>query len=101
MNEKEYISELRELLTESAERITSSDSAILLSGGLDTSILASIIASINNEVPAFTVVTDGGTDLEYAQKIAEKFDVEHHVIRVSQKELFVQNTRGHQIAGEL
>ncbi|MFW6194357.1 MAG: asparagine synthase C-terminal domain-containing protein [Halobacteriota archaeon] len=88
MNEKEYISELRELLTESAERITSSDSAILLSGGLDTSILASIIASINNEVPAFTVVTDGGTDLEYAQKIAEKFDVEHHVIRVSQKELF-------------
>ncbi len=88
MSYNEDTVKLNQLLRESVERNTPSDTAILLSGGLDTSILASIIASINKEIPAFTVVTDGGTDLEYAQKIAEKFDVEHHLIRVSQKELF-------------
>lgn len=87
MAENSYVSKLRELLAESVERNNPSDSAILLSGGLDTSILASILAT-NEEVTAFTVVTDGATDLDYARKIAEIFDLEHHVIRVSQKELF-------------
>ncbi|MFO7966023.1 MAG: asparagine synthase-related protein [Archaeoglobaceae archaeon] len=87
MTENSYMSELKELLAKSVERNCPSDSAILLSGGLDTSILASILAS-NKEVTAFTVVTDGGTDLDYARKIAELYDLEHYVIRVSQKDFF-------------
>lgn len=78
---------LKQLLCESVERNCSSDSAILLSGGLDTSILASIL-SANKEAEAFTVAMEGGTDLDYARKVAELLDMEHHVIHVSQKELF-------------
>ena len=62
---------------------------ILLSGGLDTSILASI-ASKFKSLKAFTVAFTGGEalDLEYAKLIAKKFGFTHQVYRFGEEELY-------------
>jgi len=62
---------------------------ILLSGGLDTSILASI-ASKFKSLKAFTVAFTGGeaVDLEYAKLIAKKFGFIHQVYRFGEEELY-------------
>ena len=64
--------QLVRLLTESVER--NSSDALLLSGGLDSSILASILH------PKYSVAAGFGTDapdLEYARQVAGKFSKRH------------------------
>lgn len=66
--------ELRDALTASVQRNLSN--AILLSGGLDSSILASI-ASKSIDLTGITVTYNNAPDLKYAQIIAEIHSIKH------------------------
>ena len=79
-------STLRELLSAAVEK--NDAEALLLSGGLDTSILAALSNGTGRSKKAFTVVLVGtrAEDLDYAQKVAQKFQYEHHIIRVTETE---------------
>ncbi|MBN1455545.1 MAG: 7-cyano-7-deazaguanine synthase [Methanomicrobia archaeon] len=59
--------------------------ALLLSGGLDTSILAAVSAAQGTRTTAITVALAGtrAPDLRYARRIAQQFCAEHHVIYVT------------------
>jgi asparagine synthase (glutamine-hydrolysing) len=78
--------ELRELLREAVER--NDAEALLLSGGLDTSILATLSSEKGESKKALTVAFEGtrARDLDYAQTVAKMFQYEHHIIRLTETE---------------
>ena len=80
--EEEAVDALRAILRRAVERHEAE--AILLSGGLDTSILALLAHERGSAQKAVTVVLDGAyaPDLTYARKVAQRFQLEHHVIRL-------------------
>jgi asparagine synthase (glutamine-hydrolysing) len=86
--EEEVCSKLRELLRDAVEK--NAADALLLSGGLDTSILAAVSEEAVKKRKALTVSMDiNGTpapDLEYAKKVAQRFLYEHHLIRLAENE---------------
>ncbi|MCP8318707.1 MAG: asparagine synthase-related protein [Candidatus Methylarchaceae archaeon HK01B] len=83
----ESCAELRSLLEKAVLRNLSE--GILLSGGLDTSIIA-YLASHHAKLKGFTVAFDGAPapDLEYARLIAESLDIDHTVHIFDERELF-------------
>jgi asparagine synthase (glutamine-hydrolysing) len=86
MKNEEVRSRLRELLRDAVEK--NAADALLLSGGLDTSILAAVSGNKGKTKKAFTVSMDGSPapDLEYAKKVAQRFLYEHHLIRLTENE---------------
>jgi asparagine synthase (glutamine-hydrolysing) len=78
---------LRRLLEESVKRNFAE--GLLLSGGLDTSIIATI-ASKYRKLKAFTVAFEEAPspDIDYAKQIAEKFNLEHTIHNLSMEELY-------------
>ncbi|MCG2782385.1 MAG: asparagine synthase C-terminal domain-containing protein [Candidatus Altiarchaeales archaeon] len=60
---------------------------ILLSGGLDTSILAFLASRRNLDLKAFTVAFNDPPDLEYSKKLAVELNLEHHIINLSEEDL--------------
>ena len=61
--------------------------SILLSGGVDTSVIAAV-ASLLTHLTGFTVaVSNSSPDLQYAKKIAGRFNIEHIVITPSEEEM--------------
>lgn len=60
----------------------------LLSGGLDSSLVASIVARqiYPQKLKTFCIGIEGSTDLYYANKVAEYIGSEHHVIQVSEQD---------------
>ncbi|MGH9879265.1 MAG: asparagine synthase-related protein, partial [Nitrososphaerales archaeon] len=68
--------ELREALTASVQRNLSE--AVLLSGGLDSSIIASIVSKPAN-LTGITVTYNNAPDLKFAKIIAEKYSIKHLV----------------------
>lgn len=73
---------LKQLLRESVEK--NNCDAILLSGGIDTSVLA----ACGKITRAFTVVLgEKAPDYNYAIKVAQRYNIEHHVIQVTEKKL--------------
>ncbi len=79
MNELEFFVKLVRLSVEEAVERNIAE-GILLSGGLDTSILATIASRIRM-LRAFTVALEEATspDIKYAELIAEKLKIEHEV----------------------
>ena len=88
--EEEICNRLRELLRDAVER--NDADTLLLSGGLDTSILAAVSKFKNKgkTKKAFTVSMDiNGTpapDLEYAREVAQRFIYELHLICITENE---------------
>jgi asparagine synthase (glutamine-hydrolysing) len=84
--EEEAVDALRVILRRTVERHDAE--AILLSGGLDTSTLALLAHERGSAQKAVTVVLDGAhaPDLTYARKVAQRFQLEHHVIRLTEAE---------------
>jgi asparagine synthase (glutamine-hydrolysing) len=76
-------SRLRQLVTESVEDCRGD--SILLSGGLDTSIVAAIASKSNPKLQAFTVVLKGhpSPDLHYSRVISSEFRLGQEVIEAS------------------
>lgn len=66
--------ELRYILSQSVQRNLSD--AMLLSGGLDSSIIASIAAKLRNLI-GVTVVYRNAPDLMYAKILSEKYSIRH------------------------
>jgi len=54
--------------------------ACLLSGGLDSSIIAAVAHALGADVPLVTVGMEGAPDLENARIMAEHLGIEHHVL---------------------
>jgi len=86
MKEEEVCSRLRELLSDAVER--NAAEALLLSGGLDTSILAAVSKDAGRNKKALTVSLAGtpAPDLEYAKRMAQKFLYEHHLLSITENE---------------
>ncbi len=84
--EEEVGSTLRELLSDAVTK-TDTD-ALLLSGGLDTSIIAILTTNAGRNKKAVTVSIAGtpAADPEYAKTIALRFHYEHHPISLTEDE---------------
>lgn len=77
---------LNTALTEAVKKRLMSDRPVgaLLSGGLDSSLVAAIAArelkKVGRRLSTFSIGLPGSTDLEYAQKVAAFIDSDHHHI---------------------
>ena len=54
--------------------------ACLLSGGLDSSIIAAVVKELGADMPLITVGMEGAPDLANAKLMAEHLGMEHHVL---------------------
>jgi asparagine synthase (glutamine-hydrolysing) len=75
--------------TEAVKKRLMSDRPIccLLSGGLDSSLVTSIVASLsNNPIHTFSIGMKGGTDFKYAKMVADKIGSIHTEILFSKEE---------------
>lgn len=85
-----YSKEIEKLLIKSVEKRMSSDREIgcLLSGGVDSSIIASILSDISikkglGKIHTFSIGFADSTDIKYARKVAEHIKSEHHEYIIS------------------
>ncbi|VUT27127.1 MAG: asparagine synthetase B [Candidatus Methanolliviera sp. GoM_asphalt] len=72
------------------EEVVEGDPAegLLLSGGLDTSVIASIASKKRKNLKAFTVTLKGyDEDLKYAKKVTEFLDLDHIIYYFSEEEM--------------
>tara|TARA_Y100000389_G_scaffold164614_1_gene168429 strand:+ start:29537 stop:30907 length:1371 start_codon:yes stop_codon:yes gene_type:complete len=73
--------------------------AFFLSGGLDSSIIASIASKIlqPNKIDTYSIGTPGSPDLIAAQQVADHIQSNHHVIEMMPEEMYkyVYNTINH------
>ena len=81
----------RELLTEAVRKRMMSEREVgcLLSGGLDSSLISSLVASMCEDpkkLKTFSIGMEGSPDLDYAQKVAEHIGSDHHRIQLTQQE---------------
>ena len=60
----------------------------LLSGGLDSSLITSLVSKYNQDkqLNTFSIGMPGSIDLEYAQTVANFLNTKHHQIEISEKE---------------
>ncbi len=91
LNEEEALAELEELLISSVQYRLISDVplGILLSGGVDSSLVASIAQSISPEqVKTFTIgfSEEGVNEAPYAHQIAKYLGTDHHELYITPKE---------------
>lgn len=81
---------IRYKFTNAVEKRLISDRPIgcLLSGGLDSSMVSAITAKLlgNQKLRTFTIGLEGGTDLPYAQAVADHIGSNHTVINISTDE---------------
>jgi len=83
---------LRSALTAAVKKRLLSDRPVgaLLSGGIDSSLVAAIAARYlrmeGKKLSTFSIGMPGSTDLEYAQKVADFIGSDHHSVVVSPEE---------------
>jgi asparagine synthase (glutamine-hydrolysing) len=84
--------EIRERFTAAVKKRLMADRPFgcLLSGGLDSSLVASVAKSLvgkDETFPVFTIgFNTGSTDIPYAKKVAEHLGLDHHIFLVSKEE---------------
>jgi len=90
--EEEICNNIRDLLTKSVEKRMMSEREIgcLLSGGLDSSLISALVSknmkANGKKLKTFSIGMEGSPDLEYAKKVAEHIDSEHHVVQLTSQE---------------
>lgn len=90
--EKRACKQIRSSLLRSVEKrvhLTDRPIGCLLSGGLDSSLIASLVSEHFDDpkqLHTFSIGMEGGTDLEYAQKVADFIGSTHHTIVLTQEE---------------
>ena len=92
---KETCSRVNELLTASVERRLVADVPFgaFLSGGIDSSAIVGLMSKVSSEkVQTFNVSFDEGefSEAKYAKQIAEKFNTEHHEIKLTPNDFLKQ-----------
>jgi len=85
LSEDHLVSQLEQHLQKSVELQLNSDVpvGILLSGGLDSSLITSIASRYRDEINTFTVSFDGHgafDEAPFAKLIADKFSTKHHLL---------------------
>ena len=87
-NAKSISSTLRQLLTKAVHKRLMSDRPIgcLLSGGLDSSIVAYLLSQETSELNTFSIGFKESTDLQFARKVAQHLNTRHHEIVITHKE---------------
>ena len=83
---------IRALLEDAVHKRMAADVPIgvLLSGGLDSSIIVAMMARYKKEISTFTVSFDGDPNEErsWARKIAKKFGTNHHELILTEQDAF-------------
>lgn len=85
---KPVLTSLKKGLKESVEKRTPKDkrSAVLLSGGLDSTIIAHCAKKFNPSLLTFSIIYDSEKDeSEQAREAARALNTEHHEVRIPQK----------------
>jgi asparagine synthase (glutamine-hydrolysing) len=82
--------QIRILLTNAVKKRLMAEREIgcLLSGGLDSSLITSLVSRYNNgqKLNTFSIGMPGSVDLEYAQIVADFLGTKHHQIEISEKD---------------
>ena len=90
--EEEYLTQINRLLTEAVEKRMMSERPVgcLLSGGLDSSLVAGILARAykkqGKQLETFSIGLPGSPDLIAAQKVAEHIGSKHHSVEATEAE---------------
>ncbi|MBL7124947.1 MAG: hypothetical protein ISS51_02490 [Dehalococcoidales bacterium] len=79
----------RQLMEEALERRMKDNAVggVLLSGGLDSSIITYIAHEIKPDIECFTVSMEEGQDLPLAKDVTKYLGVKHHVLMFGEKEI--------------
>jgi asparagine synthase (glutamine-hydrolysing) len=89
-NNDQAIKEVRELLYNAVKKRVTSDRPIacLLSGGLDSSLIASLLCQIlgHQNVRTYSIGMEGSTDLHYAKIVSEYLHTDHTEVKFTEKE---------------
>lgn len=89
LREEEYLSNVRNTIIEAVRRRLEADRpiAFLLSGGVDSSLVASISSRIlGTNIKTFCCGMEGATDFEYARKVAEHIGSDHTEVYFTEEE---------------
>ena len=80
---------VRELLMEATEKRMKDNAVtgVLLSGGLDSSLIAWMAHEIKPDIECFTVSMEGGQDLPLAKDVTDYLGVKHHILMFGEKEI--------------
>ncbi|MDY6918236.1 MAG: asparagine synthase-related protein [Chloroflexota bacterium] len=80
---------LRDLLIEAVRIRMDGVHGVALSGGLDSSIIATIAKEFNPDLQLFTVTVDSapGPDLQNATLMADFLGLEHHIYRITDSDI--------------
>ena len=84
-----YLKFIRNSLISSVKKRMMSDREVgcLLSGGLDSSLIASIVSRLSNKkVKTFSIGMPGSIDLKYAKIVANYIGSDHYEIEISEKD---------------
>ncbi len=88
--ENKICNQIRILLIEAVKKRLMAEREIgcLLSGGLDSSLISSLVAKYYNgpKLNTFSIGLSGSVDLDYAQHVADYLGTNHHQIEVSEQE---------------
>jgi len=80
---------VKELLIEATEKRMKDNAVtgILLSGGLDSSLIAWMAHEIKPDIECFTVSMEEGQDLPLAQDVTAYLGIKHHILMFGEKEI--------------
>jgi len=91
VDKEKILSEINQLLTKAVAKRMMSDREVgcLLSGGLDSSLISALVASMSKDpkkLKTFSIGMQGSPDLQFAQKVADHIGSDHHSIQLSEQE---------------
>jgi len=80
---------LAQLLEEATERRMKDNAmgGVLLSGGLDSSLIIYMAKQIKPDIEAFTVSMEEGQDLPLAKDVTKYLGIKHHILMFGEKEI--------------
>jgi len=90
-SEEDICKNIKTLLTRSVSKRMMSDREVgcLLSGGLDSSLVSSLVASMSDDpkkLKTFSIGMEGSPDLAYAKLVADHIGSDHHSIQLTEKD---------------
>jgi asparagine synthase (glutamine-hydrolysing) len=89
-SEPEICEKINQLLSESVVKRLMSEREIgcLLSGGLDSSLIASLVKKYSSQkkLATFSIGMEGSPDLYYAKRVANYIESDHHNIQLKQQD---------------
>jgi asparagine synthase (glutamine-hydrolysing) len=94
-DETEAIARVRATLADSIKIRVDTPHAVgvILSGGLDSSLLLAHVRELHPDCVAFTIGAPGSEDLDYARRLTADLGVRHEVIEIAPREIRLADVR--------